>query len=185
MKEVVAITGKARAGKDTIGNFLVNNYGFIKYSFADAIREIVKTAFVLSDSEVRSETLKEAPLADFPEWSVRKLLQVIGTDLFRKYIHEDIWVYNVAKRIEKNDNSRVVITDVRFPNELDVLDTIPNARVTTIKVTRHGRDGDVGLTGHESESYDLPTKYSISNNVSIESLHTRINHIIQDIKLHI
>ena len=37
---IIGILGNKRVGKDTVADYLVKNYGFIKYNFADPIKEI-------------------------------------------------------------------------------------------------------------------------------------------------
>ena len=65
------------------------------------------------------------------EYTPRILLQYIGTDLFRKFIHENVWVnatlsnYDYIQRWIDAGSEAVlpnyIITDVRFPNEADAI----------------------------------------------------------------
>lgn len=52
-----------------------------------------------------------------------RLLQIVGTDIFREQIHPDAWVLALRNRIEfyVRNNVFFVITDVRFPNEIDMV----------------------------------------------------------------
>ena len=36
---IIGLSGYAQVGKDTVANYLVEKYGFVKVSFADPIRE--------------------------------------------------------------------------------------------------------------------------------------------------
>lgn len=49
------------------------------------------------------------------------LLQMIGTDVIRNYIYNDFWVKLVENKIEKSNASLILITDVRFPNERNLI----------------------------------------------------------------
>jgi hypothetical protein len=53
-----------------------------------------------------------------PNFSPRLALQVIGTDVMRNNFHQDMWFLTLRNRIRKNPTQNVVISDVRFPNEI-------------------------------------------------------------------
>lgn len=83
-----------------------------------------------------------------PQWTARQVLQFIGTDLLRDKVDKDIWVNAGLKRAQHlltTSASLVVITDVRFPNELLALNA---AGATTALIV--GYD-DPPLNEHESE----------------------------------
>jgi hypothetical protein len=45
----------------------------------------------------------------------------MGTDVLRNHFNQDIWFLTVENRIRKNPTQNVVISDVRFPNEIDFI----------------------------------------------------------------
>ncbi len=139
---IIAICGLQGSGKDTIGSYLINKYGFKKLSFAGVLKDIVGILFGW-DREMLEGATKESrewrEQVD-PWWSQklgmenltpRYVLQYFGTDLFRTHFHSDIWVIAVERQLSKYTNC--VITDCRFPNEIAMLRT---AGATVIKVTR-------------------------------------------------
>ena len=89
---------------------------------------------------------REQELPDWEGWSVRKLLQFIGTELFRTNIAPDIWVKSLWLRVKSNPDKNYVVTDVRFPNELNYLRDNGGEDFVSFKVTREGCDGVVGLS---------------------------------------
>jgi len=118
-----------------------------------------------------------AAMTDDQFWTVRKLLQYIGTEMFRNLIHRDTWVMNFSQRIEPGVN--YVLTDVRFPNEMDWVRKKFGGRILFVDVTREGCDGKaVGLENHESEKYKLPSDITIENNGTLEELYTKITNMI-------
>lgn len=178
----VSISGKAGAGKDTIADYLIETHGYKKISLADPIKRLVKDIFVLSDHTVYDRVAREQPLPQWNGWTVRKLLQIIGTELFRKNIDEDIWVKSLIYRVREDPNSNYVCADTRFPNELAYLKN--NCKnFISIKVTRDGCDGNVGIKGHESEAYDLETDFVINNNGNFQDLYNTVEEIIQERKI--
>ena len=49
---IIGITGKKRSGKDTISDFLVEKYGFVKYGFADPIKDIARIIFGFTENQL-------------------------------------------------------------------------------------------------------------------------------------
>lgn len=119
---LIGISGKKMVGKDTVGDHLVANHGFVKVAYADTLKDAVCAVFGWDQRHVNGE-LKE--VVD-PYWNMtpRHVLQYVGTELFRSWI-PDIWVRAAMRRImnarELGGWQRVVITDVRFPNEANVI----------------------------------------------------------------
>lgn len=110
-------------------------------------------------------------------WSVRKLLQFIGTEMFRNMINRDTWVMNFTQRIEPGVN--YVLTDCRFPNELEWVKSKFGGKVIFVEVVRQGCDGKgVGLENHESERYKLPADVVLENNGTLEELYDKIQKVV-------
>lgn len=182
---IVGIIGKAGAGKDTIGEFLIEHYAFKNISLADRLKACVQVMFMVDDYTMHNRDAREKPLKDFPEWSVRKLLQFVGTELFRNNFDQDIWVKLLKKQIRESESNLIVVTDVRFPNEIEGIMEMSNSEdveVYFIKVFRDGKDGhDVGIDNHASEKYDLDGDYIINNNGTILELYDKVSRIINSI----
>lgn len=179
---LVLITGKAQSGKDTIGEYLQRCYGFKADSLAAPIKTLVKDVFVLPEDIVYDREKREIPLeTPWDGFTVRSLLQLIGTELFRNNIHKDVWALSLWLRIKKELHSNWVVTDVRFPNEKEVLSNQYSGKILTIKVLRKGYEGQTigGIKGHESETYSIPADYFIHNDGSLEDLYKQIDSIMK------
>ena len=48
---IIGLIGNQRTGKDTVADYLVSNYNFKKYSFADPIKEVSKKIFNWTDNQ--------------------------------------------------------------------------------------------------------------------------------------
>ena len=87
-----------------------------------------------------------------PFWGVtpRFMLQKIGTDCIRTHYDEDVWIRALELKLKVlTDNGKdVVITDVRFPNEGDVIKALGGYVVNIIRDVP-GATG--GISGHSSE----------------------------------
>ncbi|MCS7316714.1 MAG: hypothetical protein NZZ41_00120 [Candidatus Dojkabacteria bacterium] len=127
---LLGLVGKKNSGKDTLGNYLEKKYNFTKLSFAEPLKKITSILFEWEMNLLEGNTPKSRIWREQKDeyWSSklkqdftpRKALQTIGTDIFRKNFDENIWIYIIEKKILKNINDKnqhIVITDCRFENE--------------------------------------------------------------------
>ena len=179
---IFGMCGKAGSGKDTVGDYLIETYNCEKLALADPIKRLVKDVFALDDHTVYDRVAREEPLEQWGNWSVRKLLQFVGTELFRRNIDEAIWVKSLWYKVrDELAIKNYVISDIRFPNELNFFEGKAGTDFASIKVVRDGKDGVVGLKGHESEAYDLDTTYLVENNGTFEELYNKVDFIASDL----
>lgn len=139
---VVAICGFIGAGKDTVADFLINDYGFEKASFAGALKDAVAAVFGWDREmlEGRTQEAREwreqvdtwwADRLAMPHLTPRWVLQYWGTEVCRKGFHNDIWVASVENRL-RSSSKNIVLTDCRFPNEVQAMRNL-GAKVVWIK----------------------------------------------------
>ena len=180
---IIGIIGNKRAGKDTIADLLVKNYGFSKYAFGDPIKEICKTAFFWDDERING---KDKEVRD-PQWglSPREAMQRIGTELFQielgNYLPNFkslngtlIWAKRFKYWYENiNDNQNVVVSDVRFAHEHRILSSMQS---TLLKVNR---PSDI-VDSHASESAvnSLSYDYKIDNDKGLGDLAIKVYEIM-------
>ena len=76
---LIGVIGLKNSGKDTVGDYLVSQFGFTKYAFAHPVKQVCKTIFSLSDEQLEDRTLKEKK---DPRWGIspREMFQRVGTD---------------------------------------------------------------------------------------------------------
>ena len=96
----IAFAGKSGSGKTTMANFLVENFNFVKYSFAGAVKELAAELFDVHDKD-------------------RTLLQSIGGKM--RDIDSEVWIKYLIRKIESEDHPNVVIDDCRYLNEVEWL----------------------------------------------------------------
>ena len=129
-KNIIGICGSIGSGKDTAAEYLVARYHFTRLSFAAVLKDACADIFGWDRDMLEGKTAEERRIREsVDEWwasrleiknfSPRYALQYVGTELFRGVLHKDIWVYALENTIQKYD--RVVISDVRFPNEINML----------------------------------------------------------------
>lgn len=129
MNKIIGILGFIGSGKGTVASKLVTDYNFRQDSFAAGLKDACATIFdwprnMLEGDTTESRMWREttdawwAEQLGMPNFSPRHALQVIGTDALRNNFHPDLWFLTLRNRIRKNPTQNVVISDVRFPNEV-------------------------------------------------------------------
>lgn len=168
---LIGFSGKKGSGKSYFADYLVNNKLFIKLSFASPLKEITKILFNLSDEDVKDPIKKELINPKFNA-SPRELMQWLGTDIMREEFNKkfnysgSIWIDNVKDKVKTllDNNKDVVIDDVRFQNEVDMIHSLGG-----IVINLHN-DLDNTLNNststHSSENQKLTFNYEFVNDKS-------------------
>lgn len=183
-KPWIALTGAAGAGKDTVGQLLVEHYDYERVAFGDAVREAVLDLdpFVPVDSyrHVRVSALVESygwerAKRMFPE--VRRLLQAFGTDAIRT-LDPEFWV-DVAQDKALALPRAVVFTDCRFQNEADMV--VDQGGIVVL--VERDTDLDANAIGHATEQgyRTIQPDWIISNIGTLDDLRDAIDTIMEDI----
>lgn len=170
--EVIGMSGWARAGKDTVADHLVSNYGYEKMSFASPMKDAL---YALNPS-IQFGSFPNARLStaiDTVGWEgikelssdIRPLLQRFGTEVGRQMWGENFWVNAAIRKIK--DGSKVVFADVRFPNEANAIKEL-GGFVWRIERAGFGPAND-HISEHAMDDYQFDTK--IDNSGSIDYLY--------------
>jgi len=130
MKKIIGIVGFAGSGKSTVGEYLKQNLGFEQLSFAESLKDAVSSIFGWPRHMLEGDTPESREFREQKdEWWSKKLnrdvtprwaLQYMGTDVIRDGLDDNIWIFSVERKLSQTDKS-IVITDVRFPNEIQMI----------------------------------------------------------------
>lgn len=185
---IIGIAGKAGSGKDTFANALIKKYSVKRDTLAAPIKRFVQDVFrvewdIVDGLTKEGREQREKELSNWPGWTVRKLLQFIGTELMRNNIEKDIWVRSVILRMNEKPKTNWIVTDVRFPNEMDGLRNAYGKDFVMVKVVRNSVKELNGIKNHESEAYDLPADVVIDNNGTLEELMEKVDLFAASVNL--
>jgi len=132
---LIGLSGYARSGKDSFAQALVSRHGFTRAAFADVLKQLSCEAdpFICDGkrlSMIINEMGWEVAKEHIPE--TRQFLQRLGEST-RNILYEDVWVDALLNR--HSDISRLVISDVRYPNEVEA---IRSRGGVVVRIVRHG-----------------------------------------------
>jgi len=181
---IIGVLGRKGSGKDTVSDYVITKFNFEKMIIAEPLKNACRELFNFSDEQLYGD-LKET---NDPQWEVspRKVLQWLGTDVFRNRIGElnpnignNFWV-NLLKvrylqKLKKNKDSKIIVSDVRFQNEIDVIHQLGGK---VIKLTRPSINN---VDAHESEKNidNLKGDYDIMNDGSLDELYKKVEEIFK------
>lgn len=179
LPQFIGLHGYAGVGKDEVAKIL-SEYGYERKAFADVLREAlyVLNPMVTADSYGRPFYVKD--IVDELGWDqakrdepeIRRMLQVLGTEVGRRMIGQNVWVDAVFKSLDPA--KKYVFTDVRFENEHQAIDSRLG---TLIKINRPG----VGPVNDHPSDAGLPDKWFdtiINNDGTLKDLHTKVRDVL-------
>jgi hypothetical protein len=129
---LIAFTGRAGSGKSTAAQALVDRDGYIRCSFAQPIKDMVK-AMGISYAEMTDAKIKNMPNPDYGDKSPRYIMQTLGTEWGRNMIDPDIWINVWRRKLPPRAIYNIVVDDCRFENEVQIVKTLGGI---VIKVNR-------------------------------------------------
>lgn len=112
----------------------------------------------------------------------RSILQLYGTNIFRKRVDDNWWVKQMKKRILSTNSDVIIITDTRFPNE--ITEIIDNSYETiTIRIERNINTKEhMNLHASETSLDDWKEwNYIVQNNGTLEDLRLSAINIANDL----
>lgn len=183
---LIVISGKARSGKDTLGEALKQKFteNYFTMAYANELKRKCGVDFDLSKEQLFGD-LKEVQDERYPKedgscWTPREILQHMGTEAYRA-VEDGFWVRQLFKYIERNYLENVIITDGRFPDEINA---VKDRGGIHIRICRDEEGAAQGSTHASETSLDNMDNadYTISNNGTIAELKVIAEEIIKEIE---
>lgn len=180
---LLGLCGLKGSGKDTVGAYLVKEHGFERKSFADKLKESVAALFDVEPWEI--EQWKNDPGAYAcilsvkgevtPGLTIRQFLQRYGTEAHRDVFGQDFWVNQLLPMGGYYSGRNIVVTDVRFKNEIDRILTLDGH---VIYVDRPALDQKDPHRSEEEVSYGKEIGYQLVNNLGVMELYEEIEDML-------
>lgn len=206
MTQIIGIGGKLQHGKDVVADHLVNELGWVKIGMSDDLNAVLmelnpwiptvkvtntKRRFLGITFGTKSVSalgvIRYADLVEKvgyvkakQENEVRRLLQVMGTEVGRKMIDPNIWVKMLTKKmraLKKDGVPGIVVTGVRYPNESKAIRTLEG---DLWWVERPGHTADTEAGSHDSENSLTSDDFDIviENDRTINDLRAKVDDLV-------
>lgn len=179
---LLVIGGYATSGKDAVANVLVGELGWYKTYMSKPLEKalLILDPYIVANVEeqgigVRYSTIHSTVGYDESKkiLEVRRLLQTLGTEIGRNMFGENSWLDIVREEtFQKNfrEGRNVVVTGVRYVNELDVFKAIGASslwveRPGIIAVNTHSSDNTLDAKVFDTTMYNDGTLEDLKNKV--------------------
>jgi hypothetical protein len=209
---IIGVCGFIGSGKDTVADYLVNLHHFRRESFANTLKDAVSAVFGWDRTMLEGRTKQAREWREQQDnWWTNRLgivitprwvLQNWGTEVCRNGFHDDIWIASLENKL-RNSTDDVVISDCRFPNEIQAIKHSGGLVVRVVRgpepewydaaVSRNrGPDGNTtwSLSGrrlaqlgvHASETAWVGTQFDVvlDNNGTLDDLYQQVKRLVQD-----
>ncbi len=179
---LIGLNGLKGSGKDTVGSYLVDRYGFEQLSFAAKLKESAAALFDVpmevweqtkNDPQARVILHTGSSYFDNPAITVREFLQRYGTEAHRSVFGSDFWVDQAMEGIDPNKN--YIFTDARFENELQRIKSLGGYNVQILRPE---------LTNEDSHASEVPPPkelidYALVNGSDFDALYTQVDEFME------
>lgn len=153
---VLALSGWRGSGKDLAGQYLINQYNYVRMAFADVLKDTVSNQYSIPRVWCDDPTKKELPLVQYPinnsdnfvasihkllaselkhgYWTPRALCILEGS--VKRAVNANHWVNKVIDNIMNTTGTSFVITDLRYRSEIELLRKQFGKDLVTVRLNR-------------------------------------------------
>ncbi len=189
MNQLLSFSGRKSSGKSEICKIL-EKYDYININFADSLKNLVGETLEMSletINKLKEETNSSGYYLTFDDCDyisdsvgiqdysitrivlgntrftkIRDILQIVGTDLIRKF-NSNWHIESLLNKIDLDSGHRYVVSDARFPNELEIIrklgeDWFLMRPDPTIPVSNHASENSVTWNMFDYDSHYINNK---------------------------
>ena len=142
--KLVTFMGFKGSGKDTAAQALT---GYTKLAFADSIKDAIAPIFgwdrnLLNGDTPESREWREtvdvwwSERLGIPGFTPRKAMTMVGTDVLRMHLHDDLWINSLVRKMLDSRNQNFIISDVRHRIEINFLNNLPSTKFQAFFIDR-------------------------------------------------
>lgn len=180
----IGLIGKARSGKDSAAMRLVRQRSYVRLAFADPLKEMalsinpyIPTGYGITVrlSPLIADVGWEYAKDNYPE--VRRVLQSAGQAI--REVDEEFWLTAMRRKLTNAEawNIPVVVTDVRYRNEADMLRARGFRLVRILRPDAEMSTGPASMHSSETELDGFAADTVIDNAGSLEDLYAHVDKL--------
>lgn len=189
---ILCISGWKNSGKDTVANYLRDNFGVTRLGFADPLKDMVSDLFGVKRRLMDDQAEKEQPIMYMPVQAKDGFSKIVTDFMVKEFKREDTriaekevyWTpralcilvgscmrsvnpdFWVEKAVAKTEPGKVyAIADCRYKNEIEAIKRT-GANVVSIRVNRF--DTSPSADPSERDLDDYPFDIVLNNKTTIE-----------------
>ncbi|MGO7451857.1 hypothetical protein ACCS81_07595 [Rhizobium ruizarguesonis] len=183
-KLIALYSDAAGSGKSEVAGTLIR-HGYQSVKFAGPLKNMARgllSSMGFDDVTVErmiEGDLKEVVIPGFKTVTPRQIMQTLGTDWGREAIDQDLWTKVAAAKIEglRDKGLDVVVDDLRFPNEYDLIASLGG---TLVQVVRADPSREAG-GAYEGKLSGHLFHHIVHNNGTLRELYSKTLLLAQSI----
>jgi AraC-like DNA-binding protein len=162
---IIGFAGKIGVGKTTTAEWFVKNHNWARLAYGDPIKVALVEFTGLPMKNFTDPYLKEQEIDGLPGISARIMMQKLGTEYARNMIYQDYFLWRMRQAIEANCHKHIVIDDVRFANEAQLIRDL---------------GGSVFHLYRDFETLTEQTSHASENSIDFDESRDRVVQCLQD-----
>ena len=158
----IFLSGFSGSGKDTVADLIVDNFNYVKYTFAYPIKESVSTALGIPTAWCSDQEKKATYMTPKGLTLREHIIQVAERERARD---PQVWAKKVVQQIKYSINKdKIVFSDWRNLHELFCIQkAFPDAEIVCIRIKRQGQHISPVPDMTEYSLLGFPFQYTIEN----------------------
>lgn len=177
---ILLLRGFSQSGKDFVGKILCKQYGYQRFAFADCLKQLVCNKYRVSMEQLHSQSGKlDICLHDPTQRTYRQIL--IDEALLARKEDDACFARACCEDIKRSNATHVVITDWRYPKELDMLrEYFPNISIIPIHIVRLSQESSPVEDRSEYQLMDRTNDWTLYNTLD-DRIYQEIEHLMSTI----
>ena len=177
-RKLILGAGRATSGKDTFAAYLIKKYPelFKRSALADLLKIFTFRTLKVFDKPIDSV---EDLSTDGKKERYRPYMQQLATEVIRETFGQDFWCERIESSVREALESgfNVIITDIRFPNEVEYFKRVFAEYDPTLILIKR-KSAELKVVTHSSENVDLiKPDIVIGNNGTLEEFYNKIDSL--------
>ena len=177
--KLIALSGLKQSGKSMASAILSERHQFVRTAFADPLKRMMQQIPGITMRHTHGD-LKETPMQVLGGKTTRQAMETLGSD-WRDTVCTNLWTNIWRENIRQQGYQRVVVDDLRFPHEVDLVRSLGGLVVFINRQEATDYAAKHGLSDVEAGIPLLDRDFIIDNNGSKEDLTKELDFIVKDV----